>query len=220
MSYYYLALLAFPILTVLGDSATGQAKVRPQSDSGFTGPSDAGTASGFLTDDFISGLFILTGCAGILLSLYIYKIRLDVIWYAQSLNGIRRYFFEKSDLKQKDEKEIEQYIRLPRVVHSPKAPIFSLKFSLNLFFWFLNTAYIIFGVFLLPLTPLIFSDGSSPGLCGVCDIVTAAIVLIGLQVALFWIIARDMRGKTDQLKASDKANAGKAKASDGGGADD
>ena len=85
------------------------------------------------------GIWLLGFC----LMLYVVNLRLDALLYAHTVNGIRRFFYDKSNLEYADELKIRV---LPRTPTQPRYYEWTYFFAVVIVFSLLNTIYPITGI--------------------------------------------------------------------------
>lgn len=67
--------------------------------------------------DFVFAYFLSVAWIGYFIFIYVVNLRLDVILYARTVNKVRKYFYESSELKIED---YDKYLHLPIVSTKPK----------------------------------------------------------------------------------------------------
>ena len=89
--------------------------------------------------EFVLGLVLLiVACVGLCLMLYLSNLRMDGILYARTVNAIRKYFYDSSDLPVGSQQRMRV---LPQTRHVP--PYFELQYFGPVIwtFLFLDTSY-------------------------------------------------------------------------------
>jgi hypothetical protein len=89
---------------------------------------------------------IIIGALGLCVMIYTINLRFDALLYARTINGIRKYFAEKSEL---NINQLFNYHVLPLSIYRP--PYFEPSYFLIVVFGFalINTGYFIFAIWML-----------------------------------------------------------------------
>lgn len=95
--------------------------------------------------DLVFFYFVLISISGLFIYWYIINIRHDSILYARTVNKVRKYFFDKSDLKIG---EWSRYLELPVLGSKPKYIDKLMFFPLALIFTIINSSFLFFGLYL------------------------------------------------------------------------
>jgi len=116
----------------------------------------AGSMDNFYqAQQFIMGFSIFLFIVGFTIMLYIVNLRFDSILYARTVNGIRRYFYEKAKLTPLQE---SKYRVLPTKKDKPS--LTTNIYPMVIAFYFLNTGYPVFAMwwFYQKINLIIFSS--------------------------------------------------------------
>ena len=97
--------------------------------------------------------FMIIALIGFSLLLFIINLRHDAILYAKTVNKVREYFYNKSDL---DINEYDQFVMLPIVSTKPKYFEKTFFFPLILVFSIINCGLVVFCFLLKIITITLF----------------------------------------------------------------
>lgn len=131
---YYLLILAAPVvlLNFLYDGLNGIEQLLLGNSSPFT-------------YNLILFYFSIVSFIGLFIFYYVVNLRHDAILYARSVNKVRRYFYENSDLKIT---EYEQYLPLPILSNRPRYNQSIFFIPLILVFTTINASLLFTGLYL------------------------------------------------------------------------
>ena len=92
---------------------------------------------------FICILLILISMTGLCICIFIINKKINSVYYARSVNGIRKYFIDKSDIK------ISEYIVLPTVINFPRYFQSSFLCSIIFAFAIINSVFLFFAFWVM-----------------------------------------------------------------------
>ncbi len=121
-------------------------------------------------------IFILIGCVGFLVMLYISSLHCDSFLYARALNGVRKFFYDFEGR----ECIRNNYQVLPVTIHAPRlSSMFSPWFA-NSTFGIIDSFYISFGWYLLT-----YHSGNETNLS---FFVFIGLVMLLCHLVAFWLL--------------------------------